>query len=114
VVIHNHAQPHITGVRSARRWREPFDLVEADAIAISGGQEIDRELQELRHGLEQLPDDRREILLLAHYHGRSYAEISHMLKIPVGTLRSRLTRARALLRRAVEGPNGEAMQSTGV
>jgi RNA polymerase sigma factor (sigma-70 family) len=105
VVIHNHAQPHITGVRSARRWREPFDLVEA---------EIDRELQELRHGLEQLPDDRREILLLAHYHGRSYAEISHMLKIPVGTLRSRLTRARALLRRAVEGPNGEAMQSTGV
>ena len=37
-----------------------------------------------------------------------------MLQIPVGTVRSRLTRAGALLRRAVEGPNGEAMQSTGV
>jgi len=45
-----------------------------------------------------LPAEFREILTLRHQEELSYQEIGEMLKIPVGTVMSRLARARAKLR----------------
>jgi len=47
--------------------------------------------------LEALTPDHRDILLLHHLHGFSYAEISEQLQIPRGTVMSRLSRARETL-----------------
>lgn len=49
--------------------------------------------------LDRLPDTYREVVLLADVEEFSYREIADILEIPIGTVMSRLSRARALLRR---------------
>jgi RNA polymerase sigma-70 factor (ECF subfamily) len=58
--------------------------------------------------LEQLPVAYREVLLLCEVEEMSYAEIAATLAIPMGTVMSRLSRARGALRVEVV-----KMQSTG-
>jgi RNA polymerase sigma-70 factor (ECF subfamily) len=48
--------------------------------------------------IDQLPAEFREILILRHQEDLSYKEIGEMLKIPTGTVMSRLARARARLK----------------
>ena len=52
----------------------------------------------LQHAIEELPVHYREILLLCDMEEMSYQEISEMLCIPMGTVMSRLSRARKALR----------------
>jgi RNA polymerase sigma-70 factor (ECF subfamily) len=56
----------------------------------------------LEEGLSALAPLHREVLLLREKHGFEYAEIAEVLQIPVGTVRSRLARARDELRRWLE------------
>src|SRR5258708_2685386 len=59
---------------------------------------IDRLSQELVRGaMEQLPVNFREILLLCEVEEMSYQEIAETLSIPIGTVMSRLSRARKAL-----------------
>lgn len=61
-----------------------------------GGNQGTDELQQVLTGLlNQLPPALREILVLREVEGMDYEEISQVLKIPPGTVRSRLSRARA-------------------
>lgn len=59
-------------------------------------QSEDRQL--LRHALEQLPADSREVLILRELEGFSYKEIAEIAGIPPGTVMSRLARARKRLK----------------
>lgn len=52
----------------------------------------------LRTGLAQLPAAEREVLLLIAWEELSYAEVAEALDIPIGTVRSRLHRARQQIR----------------
>ena len=64
-------------------------------------------LNELSRAIATLVDDQREALLLVVLEGLSYSEAATALDIPMGTLMSRLGRARAALRKltgAVEEP----------
>ena len=54
--------------------------------------------QLLRDAIEELPVHSREILLLCDLEEMSYREISEALSIPIGTVMSRLSRARRALR----------------
>ena len=54
--------------------------------------------QELRHALEQLPVAHREIILLCDVEEMSYKQISELAGIPIGTVMSRLSRARQAMR----------------
>jgi RNA polymerase sigma-70 factor (ECF subfamily) len=47
--------------------------------------------------LDQLPDDFREVVILSDLEGLPYAEVAEALDIPVGTVKSRLFRARRIL-----------------
>jgi RNA polymerase sigma-70 factor (ECF subfamily) len=47
----------------------------------------------LRHALSQLPADRRELIILARYHGMSYEELGALMDAEPGTIRVRLHRA---------------------
>ena len=60
--------------------------------------ESEEELERLRHALDELSEEAREILLLRDYHDLPYAQIADVLKIPTGTVMSRLHRARSALR----------------
>ena len=70
-----------------------YDEAEADSIA-----RIDAE--RLRVLLSDLPTEYREILVLREFEELSYREISQVADIPVGTVMSRIARARKRLRTA--------------
>jgi RNA polymerase sigma-70 factor (ECF subfamily) len=53
------------------------------------------EREEIRAALKQLPVGQREIILLRDIEGFSYKEMAEMVNCPVGTIMSRLSRARA-------------------
>ncbi len=54
--------------------------------------------EEVEQALQQLPDRFRQVVVLCDLEGLSYAEAAEALGIPVGTVRSRLSRAREMLR----------------
>ena len=51
----------------------------------------------LKHAIEELPDHYREVLLLWSVEGLKYREIAEVLDVPLGTIMSRLYRARSIL-----------------
>lgn len=55
--------------------------------------------------LEQLPEDFRLVLLMYYFEELSYAQIAEQLKIPLGTVMSRLSRGKAHLKAALEKSN---------
>ena len=52
----------------------------------------------LERALRQLPSDQRLAVILTDVHGCSYAEVAQVMNVPVGTVKSRISRARAELR----------------
>lgn len=54
-------------------------------------------LHQVNHAMDQLPDDQRSILALVAVQGMSYKEVAETLSIPMGTVMSRLARARVAL-----------------
>lgn len=74
---------------SERDVEKPFDIEQ---------QETNRELYEL---IQKLPSKYKEVILLFYYKDLSYAEISEILDIPEGTVRSRLSRAREKLKKMI-------------
>ena len=97
------ARPWLLGIAAnllRRHWRS--ERRRLDAYARSGARE-DSELSgalavELATAVKALPRREREPLLLLAWADLSYDEIAHALDIPVGTVRSRISRARAKLR----------------
>jgi RNA polymerase sigma-70 factor, ECF subfamily len=63
----------------------------------------------IRRAIEELPIAFREVILLRDVEGASYREISQILSIPIGTVMSRLARARKLVRELL---SGGTLQST--
>jgi RNA polymerase sigma factor (sigma-70 family) len=99
-------------VRVARRVRaagvgrstigNDADVVEAIADPDSGLQsKLDLRLA-IGEALDHLPDNFRSAIVLCHLEGLTHEEAADRLKCPVGTIRSRLARGRALLRGQLE------------
>ena len=109
------ARPWLLGIAAnllRRHWRS--ERRRLDAYARSGGRE-DAELTvpvaaELAAALKALPRREREPLLLLAWADLSYEQIAVALELPVGTVRSRISRGRARLRtpETVESPKEAA------
>jgi RNA polymerase sigma-70 factor (ECF subfamily) len=74
------------------------------ALAIAPSQEKQLLCKETLDALAQLPDEQRAVLLLVTVEDFSYAETAKVLDVPIGTVMSRLSRAR---NRLSEVTNGE-------
>lgn len=61
---------------------------------------VAREKQELRDLIGRLPPDYREVIVLREIEELSYRDIAEVVGVPIGTVMSRLARARALLHRS--------------
>lgn len=104
---------HHTFVSGWRRDQAERRALRDAALDAAGNNEPARqaELVEAREVLEALlalPDGMREVLLLASVEGLSYREIADMHQVPLGTIMSRLARARAALRAHLQGESGSA------
>ena len=97
-VLHN---VHVNQVRAART-AEPIaeDMVE---LAQRPLQHDGLALRDLERALERLPAEQREVLLLVVLEDMSYEEAARTLGIPIGTVMSRLARAREKLRAMLLG-----------
>jgi len=60
--------------------------------------------QALQQAIEELPVEFRETLVLREIEGLAYKEIAHVAGVPIGTVMSRLARARSLLRARLASP----------
>ena len=65
------------------------------------------DLQDFSKALKQLPEDQREALLLVGASGFAYEEVAQICECRVGTIKSRVSRARARLQEILE-IDGEA------
>ena len=85
-------------VRVARRrgGTVPLDSVEA-TLPASGDPLLSADLRDL---LVRLPPEQRAVLVLRDVEGFSEADAAALLRVPEGTVKSRLSRSRAALRRA--------------
>src|SRR5918912_4505193 len=63
-------------------------------------------LSEVRHAIEHLPPDQRTTLMLVTVEGLSYKEAAEVAGVPVGTIMSRLARARIALQQHLETGGG--------
>ena len=83
-----------------------IDPSAADLVTNVDGQrsaEARLTLERVRSHINQLPEDQRSIVLLICVEGLSYAEVSKILDLPIGTIASRLGRLRLRLKAIAEG-----------
>ena len=87
-----------------RAGRDRAELDDDAVAAAPSPDRADRSLERTRlaealtTGIAALPDDQRAVFVLREYHELDYAEIASVLELDVGTVKSRLSRARSTLR----------------
>ncbi len=64
--------------------------------------ELESRIQQLRISILHLPQKYREVLVLVSFEAKSYEQAAEILNIPIGTVRSRISYARGLLRERLE------------
>ena len=99
-ILHNQ---HVNDVR--RSVREGVNVPVEDVaplLTVQSTQGAALQLRDLDRALERLPEEQRQVLLLVGLEGMRYEEVAMVLDLPVGTVRSRLSRGRDMLRRLMD------------
>jgi RNA polymerase sigma-70 factor (ECF subfamily) len=84
-----------------------LDLVPVDEVELAAadpGDDIEAELESMQEGMARLPLIERDVLTLFYLRELTLVEVADILEVPVGTVKSRLFRARRLLRRELDAP----------
>ncbi|MFI6520935.1 RNA polymerase sigma factor [Spirillospora sp. NPDC050679] len=109
--LHNHR-------RSLRRHRAALARVRSrpatpnDAATAASRLEAEREMREVLDSVKKLPRGDQEVLALCVWEGLGYAEAAAALGVPVGTVRSRLARARKRLKQHIEPARADVPRRT--
>jgi RNA polymerase sigma-70 factor (ECF subfamily) len=96
-ILHNQ---YVNQVRRAVREGAAVGLSETEPLlthAPHQGKSL--ELRDFERAMHKLPEEQRAVILLIGLEGMRYEEVADVLDIPVGTVRSRLSRGRDALRR---------------
>ncbi len=80
---------------------EAIEMIAVDT-RIAEGAEARRDLEIVQAETERLPEEQRLVLSLVAVEGLSYQEAADLLEVPIGTIMSRLSRARKKLAAAIE------------
>ncbi len=84
-------------MRKRRREIEDADGEYSNKVQVAGGQESYLDMADLRFALAKLPDDQREAIILVGASGFSYQEVAKICGVAIGTVKSRVSRAREKL-----------------
>jgi RNA polymerase sigma factor (sigma-70 family) len=104
-LLRHHLRSEARRLRAYARVDRPPDIHEADGV-IEARLDAERAGPMLAAALAQLSTDERDVLLLYAWADLRYEEIAEALQIPIGTVRSRLNRARGRLRELI-GRSGQ-------
>ncbi len=95
-ILHNQ---YVNHVRRAVREGAAVGLSDSEPLLTSAPNQSKRlELRDLERAIARLPEEQRSVLLLVGLEGMRYEEVAQVLDVPVGTIRSRLSRGREMLR----------------
>jgi RNA polymerase sigma-70 factor (ECF subfamily) len=92
-IMHNQ---NVNKVRRAIRDHANVDVVATTDPTAS------RQLRELERALAQMLEEQRQVVLLVGLEGMSYEDAAAILNVPIGTIRSRLSRGREVLRKLLD------------
>jgi RNA polymerase sigma-70 factor (ECF subfamily) len=101
---------HVTALRrQQRRPRQSLEISPENPGPPQPGNQLDSlQLHEVQTAFEQLSEDHREVLHLIVIDGMSYDQAAEVIGCAVGTIRSRLSRARSALTQLLEDGAGAA------
>lgn len=102
-ILHN---LHVSGIRRRVRERD-HQRRYPQAAHTDSGQETATELNRVRQAMSRLPPEHRDVLFLVAVEGMTYRETAEVLSVAVGTVRSRVSRARESLRERLESGVGD-------
>jgi RNA polymerase sigma-70 factor (ECF subfamily) len=103
-IMHNQ---FVNCVRKRARWRMVISDGDIEKAAMPETQMDALYLKDLQRALETLSDDQREVLFLVVSEGLTYEQTAQATKVPVGTVMSRLSRARETLRKRMDEDSEE-------
>ncbi|SHO66445.1 RNA polymerase sigma-70 factor, ECF subfamily [Pseudoxanthobacter soli DSM 19599] len=110
-ILHNLA---INGMRQAARRRSvPVEDAGEIDVAHPATQESGLHYRDVMTALSRLPEDQRAVILLVAVEDLSYAETAGVLGVPIGTVMSRLSRARQRLHLALSEDMQGSPRETG-
>jgi RNA polymerase sigma-70 factor, ECF subfamily len=90
---------HVNDVRSGLREGVAVPVEDvAEKLGESASQGSSLDLRDLDQAMARLAEEQRQVVLLVGLEGLRYEEVAKILDVPVGTVRSRLSRAREALR----------------
>jgi RNA polymerase sigma-70 factor (ECF subfamily) len=96
-ILHNQ---YVNHVRRSVREGAAVGLNESEPLLTRAPHQGKRlELRDLERAIAKLPEEQRSVILLVGLEGMRYEEVAAVLDVPVGTIRSRLSRGREALRR---------------
>ena len=106
---------YVNYIRRVAREGAAVRLTEREPLLARAPQQGKRlELRDLERAFAKLPGTQRSAILLVALEGMRYDEVAAVLGVPVGTIRSRLSRGREALRRLTGGdPEEEARPTQG-
>jgi len=105
---------HIDRMRSQKRRDTYLEIIGNQGEHIFDGEnaaEASLTLDNVRRAIYNLPEDQRAVVMLVSIEGLSYKEASEVLEIPMGTLTSRLVRARTALVRIMNEADTDSIPS---
>ena len=92
---------HVREAHDGREGEESLERLRADADPAAHAERGELEAA-LQRAITELPEERRVVVVLRDFEGLSYEEIAAALDLPLGTVRSRLHRARTDLKEKLE------------
>lgn len=95
-VLHRTFLDHQRATRRRRHWTGLFQSERQDEVEASP-QEAWVERTSILEALGRLPEEQRAVILLVAVEGFGYDDVARILNVPVGTVRSRLSRGRETL-----------------
>ena len=99
-ILHN---LHVSLARQAARQRHSMELQKCNpGLAFLPTQTVRLELRDLEFAIAKLPEEQRSVILLVGLEGMTYDEAALVVNLPVGTVRSRVSRGRETLRMMTE------------
>jgi RNA polymerase sigma-70 factor, ECF subfamily len=96
-----------TQIRKRKREVEDADGFYSNKVAVHAEQDGHLDIADLRTALAKLPEDQREAIILVGASGFSYEEAAEICSVAVGTIKSRVNRARVRLADILKLSNNE-------